>query len=149
MKYLLGLLILISFQTFSQTKAIEITDAKGKIVFIKQDKRIKIVTNDGKKYFGHVNIIDNEHVVIRKDTIALTNISKIQKRSAAKSALSAVIIVASCIAIPASAAIILSDLAAAGALFGTGMIGLPTGILLPVLGKTYKRTKYTFKIVYQ
>lgn len=149
MKYFLLLILILPLQLFSQEEYIEMTNEGGKTIIIKQDKRIKIVTEDGQRYFGRVSIIDAEHVVMRKDTITLSSIAKIQKRSSLKSALSAVIIVASSLAIPAGAAYIFVDSSLAGAISGSGLVGLPIGIVLPVVGKNYNKKHWKFTIVSQ
>jgi|GEM_PF-5617637 len=149
MKYFLLLVLILPLHLFSQEKCIEMTNEDGKVIMIKQDKRIKIVTEDGQRYFGRVNILDEEHVVMRKDTIALGSIVKIQKRSSLKSALSAVIIVASSVAIPAGVAYIFVDSSLAGAISGSGLVGLPIGIVLPVIGRNYNKKHWKFAIVSQ
>lgn len=147
MKYLLSLFFLISLQMFSQTLSIEITNQKGKTIIIEQDKRIKIITEDGKRYFGRVNIISNENVVMGKDTLDFASIVTIQKRSSLKSALSAVLIAGSSLLLPSSFAFIFVNTNTAGAMFATGLVGLPTGILLPVLGKNYHRKSWNFEVI--
>jgi len=149
MKYFLLFIMMLSLQLFSQEKYIEMTNEDGKTILIKQDKRIKIVTEEGHRYFGRVNIIDEEHVVMRKDTITLSSVVKIQKRSGLKSALSAVIIVASSLAIPAGAAYVFVDSSLAGAISGSGLVGLPIGIVLPVVGKNYNKKHWKFAVVNQ
>jgi hypothetical protein len=57
--------------------------------------------------------------------------------SSAKSAISAVLIVVSSLAIPASLSFCSLMQKIALVLYAGGMVGLPTGILLPLLGKKY------------
>lgn len=147
MKYFLLLLVWLPLQFFSQSRQIQMKDETGKVVMLQEGKRVKIVTEDQERYFGKINIINDEQVVMRKDTIALASIVKIQRRSAFKSALSAVIIVSSSVAFPLSIAYVFTDVAMAGTFFAVGSVGLPTGILLPVLGKTYTKKDWTFEIV--
>ena len=122
-------------------------NAQGKTVIIQQNERIKIVTTEGKRYFGKINIISTESVVMRKDTLPFSSIVTIQKRSALKSAVSTILISGSSLLIPGGLAYVFVNSNTAGVLFSSGMIGLPTGILLPVFGKNYKLKKWNFQVV--
>lgn len=147
MKCFVILLFLLTLQMFSQHNYIEMTNEKGKVVIIKNDKRVKIVTQDGKRFFGRIHIINQEQVVLRKDTLSLSSIVKIQKRSGAKSALTTILIVVSSLAIPASLPLLFVDNTTAVVVFTFGLVGLPTGILIPVLGKNYNIKQWSFKII--
>lgn len=64
----------------SQERAIQITqpDAQKEII-IKEGKRIRVKTTDGKTMNGRYYIVDHQHIRIRSHQIALDDITKIKK----------------------------------------------------------------------
>ena len=83
MKTLLSLVvILISFTTLAQEKGIHLVNKKNNdSIFLKENKRIKIVTLDEKAYRGKFTINDSISIVIKGETIQLDSIVKIRRAS--------------------------------------------------------------------
>ncbi|MFK5889489.1 MAG: hypothetical protein QM486_02020 [Flavobacteriaceae bacterium] len=82
MKKIIILLISVFFinLTFSQERVIKITSPNSnKEITIKENRRIKIKTFDGKKISGKFKILDNENILIKNRRIELTDIQKIKR----------------------------------------------------------------------
>ncbi len=83
MKKLLSfILILVSMATFAQEKGIYLVNKKNNdSIFLKENKRIKIVTLEGKTLRGKFTISDSTSITIKGDTIALDAVIKIRRAS--------------------------------------------------------------------
>ena len=82
MKKMLFFLLFFSLQLFSQTNCVQLTNSKsGKIYEIEDDKRVKIKTKEGEKYFGRFKIVDSTSIQISGKTIPLEDIVVFKNRS--------------------------------------------------------------------
>ena len=68
---------------FSQERGIEFINKNNskRIEFLKEHKRIKVKTTDGKTYKGRFTIIDDKTIMINKITITLDSIVKIKNHA--------------------------------------------------------------------
>src|SRR4051812_20135615 len=74
------LLFFISFASFSQQKAIEVTNKKtGKVVLFEENQRIKIRTVAGKKYIGNLKILDSISFSVNDQTVKIDSLKNIKK----------------------------------------------------------------------
>ncbi|MEI7509579.1 MAG: hypothetical protein WCJ62_08960, partial [Flavobacterium sp.] len=66
------MMLFISSLVHSQVKGIILNDKKtGEVEFLKENKRIKIVTNDGNHFTGRFKIIDDKTIEIDDENILL------------------------------------------------------------------------------
>ncbi len=66
--------------TYSQEKAIKITNPTSKReILIKENKRIRIITNDGQRISGTFKVMSEQHILIKNRSIALAQIVKIKR----------------------------------------------------------------------
>ncbi|AMC10267.1 hypothetical protein Lupro_02910 [Lutibacter profundi] len=64
----------------AQEKGIKIfNEQTGKGIIIKENKRVKIKTFDGVKISGRLKIFDNETIIVKNETIKLSQIEKIKR----------------------------------------------------------------------
>lgn len=89
------LLILAVFSPFQVLQAqdigIEITHKKGKRVkFLKENRRIKVFTQDGEKVKGRLEIIDNQTIRVKDKVIKLKDVVLIRKKDVGTSIAKAV-----------------------------------------------------------
>jgi len=86
-KILLLLISLISFNCLiAQENAISVfKDQTEKEILIKENKRIRIKTANGKRISGRFKILDNETILIKNKKIKLSEIEKIKKNPLALS----------------------------------------------------------------
>ena len=67
---------------FAQQKGILLSSKiDDETEFYKENKRVKIETNDGKKYTGRIKIIDKKNISIDDEIIAIDTIIKIRSQS--------------------------------------------------------------------
>ena len=88
MKFLSALLVFFFCITasFAQKKEIKITNSLTKKErHFKENLRIRVVTNEGKRITGRFRVIDNETIHIKKHTIHLADIKKIKRHPVAMS----------------------------------------------------------------
>ncbi len=79
-------------QSFSQVKALKISNKSSeKEILIKENKRVRITTNAGKKISGRLKIINNESILIKGKQIHLSEIEKIKKHPLAISLVTSII----------------------------------------------------------
>ena len=89
---LLKILCLISFISNAQNGTLSLHKINTKrTLTIAENKRIRVKTTNGKVCKGKFSIIDNNTIAIRKDTIALSSISKIRRQSFVSGTISSVI----------------------------------------------------------
>lgn len=83
MKNLLILLICcISIHNYAQNQVLSLHKKETKrTVLLAENRRIRLKTFQKKIYKGKFHIVDDAHIVIKKDTIALSDISKIRPQS--------------------------------------------------------------------
>lgn len=79
--YLVLLIAFLSLASYSQERSIVIHKKNSRrIREIAENKRIKIVTHDGKKYCGRFTIIDSTSIQIEGNVVALNSITKMKKK---------------------------------------------------------------------
>lgn len=70
-----------SYDVIAQEKGLELSHKKGKRVkFLKENRRVKVFTEDGNKYKGRFTIIDNETIEIKGNRINIGDIEVIRKK---------------------------------------------------------------------
>jgi hypothetical protein len=75
-------LLLTLFSVIAQEKGILLQNKNAeKSDFLMEHKRIKIVTTEGKCFYGRFSIIDNNTISINNTLIPLTSIEKIKRKS--------------------------------------------------------------------
>ena len=80
--YLLLLIAFLSIVSYSQEGSIVLHKKNvKKIKEIAENKRIRVVTLDGKKYYGRFTIIDSASIQIEGNVVALNSITKIRRKS--------------------------------------------------------------------
>jgi small nuclear ribonucleoprotein (snRNP)-like protein len=82
MKRLILLFLILFFLNglIAQEKALEIFDEiTAKEIIIRENKRIRIKTFEGEKISGRFKIFDNETIILKNETIKLSQIEKIKK----------------------------------------------------------------------
>lgn len=77
---LLALCLSVSFIAVAQKRALEISNSEtNKKVVIKENKRIKILTTDGRKLSGRFAIEDENTLLVRNQGIAFSDIAGIKR----------------------------------------------------------------------
>ena len=80
--YLLLLVAFLSIASYSQGGSFVIHKKNSKkINEITENKRINVVTLDGKRYYGRFTIIDSTSIQIEENVIALNSIAKIRRKT--------------------------------------------------------------------
>jgi hypothetical protein len=128
----------------AQEKGVNLTNKEsGKTVFLKENRRVLIKTDSGKVFKGRFKIADNNSIIIRKDTIALTSVASIKRKPFGLAAVSGVIIMG--IGTPV--------IIASAAQGGLALLALPVGVgidgvglIPPVLPKKYKKHEWDYAI---
>jgi len=153
MKKALPLLVLLILTTmsFGQVQGIKITKQnKDKELFIKENKRIKVITKEGEKIKGRFNIGDEKSIIIKGRVINLSDIESVKRNPLLLSIFSSTFFIAFG-AINVGFGLLVT--AFGGGASGLGFIVpgvalIVTGILSPNLLNKYKVTKgWTFEIV--
>ncbi|SHG31309.1 hypothetical protein SAMN05443549_103222 [Flavobacterium fluvii] len=82
MKNIIYLLVfLASFTSFSQQKAIEITNVKtGKVKYFAENQRVKIRTLDGKKLIGNLKFSDSLSFTVNNQSVKIDSLQSIKKQ---------------------------------------------------------------------
>ncbi|MCL9806013.1 hypothetical protein NAT51_10790 [Flavobacterium amniphilum] len=129
----------------AQEKGINLTKREnGKTVFLKENRRVLIKTDSGKILKGRFKIVDNNSIVIKKDTIALTSMASIKRKPFGLAAASGVLVLG--VATP----IVVASAAAGGyavLLIPAGAAIGGIGLALPTLPKKYKKEDWDYTIV--
>ncbi len=64
----------------SQQRILKVHNPKtGQTIKIKENKRVKLITKDGTKMKGKIQILDNEQITLKKKTINLSDIAQIRR----------------------------------------------------------------------
>ena len=141
-------LILVLFSTAilkAQESGISLVNKKtNKTVFLKENKRILVKTNDGKFFKGRFKTLDDKRIKIGKDTIAIDSVVKLKRRSVGLAIVSAVVVGG--IGTP----IIIACISTGGitVLFipaGVAIDGL--GFIIPSLPNGHKKENWDYAIV--
>jgi hypothetical protein len=97
--------------------------------FLVEHKRIKVVTTDGRSFFGRFSIIDDKTISINNTLIALASIEKIKRKSLTSTITSPVVCTLGVILILGGTAV--AVLGGTSAIVGLGLIS--SGFTLPVI----------------
>ncbi|MFC6875669.1 hypothetical protein ACFQZF_04575 [Flavobacterium myungsuense] len=97
--------------------------------FLVEHKRIKVVTTDGRSFFGRFSIIDDKTISINNTLIALASIEKIKRKSLTSTITSPVVCVLGVILILGGTAV--AVLGGTEAIVGLGLIS--SGFTLPLI----------------
>ena len=111
--------------------------------FFRENKRVKIETNEGKKYTGRIQIVDENTIMIDDDLIAINTIIKIRSQSLLSAVLSAGFILI-------GGAFVVGGALAGGyavLLIPVGLVGGGIGTLISAIGDNHKKYKWDYKIV--
>lgn len=145
--YLVLLTVFFSIVSYSQEKSIVVHKKNSeKTKEIAENKRIKVVTVDGKKYYGRFTIIDSASILIEGNAVALDSITRIRRRSLFGTIVNPIVVVFGTVLIIAAAA------------FGPGPYGgfyvvafLPPGITMvsiAAISSSYKSKNWEYSIKY-
>lgn len=75
-------LLLTLSSVMSQEKGIQLKEkATNRTDYLLEHKRIKVITTDGKCFYGRFSIVDNNTISINNTLIPLTSIEKIKRKS--------------------------------------------------------------------
>ena len=97
--------------------------------FLVEHKRIKVVTTDGRSFFGRFSIIDDKTISINNTLIALASIEKIKRKSLTSTITSPVVCTLGVILILGGTAV--AVLGGTSAIVGLGLIS--SGFTLPLI----------------
>ena len=146
-KILLLLISVISFKCLiAQENAISVfKDQTEKEIRIKENKRIRIKTTEGKTISGRFKIFDNETIIIKNKKINLNQIQKIKKNPLAQSILTSGVFYYHGVALAIGSAFVFATFNEAGLLLAIPAAALIYGgIKSPNVLKGYK-TKRNWK----
>jgi hypothetical protein len=128
----------------AQEKGVNLTNKEsGKTVFLKENRRVLMKTDSGKVFKGRFKIVDNNSVVISKDTIALSSIVLIKKKPLGLSIASGVLVLG--VATP----IVVGSAAAGGyavLLIPAGAAIGGVGMALPAFSRRYVATNWSYAV---
>ena len=97
--------------------------------FLVEHKRIKVVTTDGRSFFGRFSIIDDKTISINNTLIALASIEKIKRKSLTSTITTPVVCTLGIILILGGTAV--AVLGGTSAIVGLGLIS--SGFTLPLI----------------
>lgn len=97
--------------------------------FLVEHKRIKVVTTDGRSFFGRFSIIDDKTISINNTLIALASIEKIKRKSLTSTITSPIVCTLGVILILGGTAV--AVLGGTSAIVGLGLIS--SGFTLPLI----------------
>ena len=106
---------------FSQNQGILLKKKNSeRIDFLKEHKRIKVITANGKKFYGRFSIVNDNTIIINNSTIPLNSIVKIKRKSLTSSIGSPLVPVIGVIFILGGTSVAATG--KSGAIAGVGMI---------------------------
>ena len=143
---ILGFLLFSFLNIQSQERGIllEKHNSKG-IDFLKENKRIKVVTLDGQKYYGRFIIIDENTISINNQPIQLDSINKIKRKSLTATITAPLLVTTGVLFILGGAAV--AGTSTYGALAAFGLI--PSGFalsLIPLISNKHDTKNWDYKI---
>ena len=78
--HIVFLFLLFTNQVTAQINGIRLfNEDKNKEIFIKENKRLRVKTSDGQRISGRFKIMDNEHFLIKGNTLKLTEVEMVKK----------------------------------------------------------------------
>ena len=154
-KYLIFAISILTFSLgFSQERGIELIKKNNskRIEFLKEHKRIKVKTTDGKTYNGRFTIIDNKTIMINKITLTLDSIVKIKNQAlfgtiVSKVLISIGVITIGGIAISTAVKPSGNDGIGVAVLGVSGILVGGSGAIIPLSKESHKIEKWEYKII--
>jgi hypothetical protein len=150
MKTSLKLLFALTFMSnfgFAQQKTFVLINKKNQdSIFINENHRIKLFTNEGKKIVGRLKIIDDNTILVKSDTIAINTIIQIKKASVFSTIAGPVFAVHGATFIVGG----LIGLAAGGWGILIAVISIPIGtpmFVIPLSDNEHRMKKWDYKII--
>ena len=147
MKKILYLIVcLLSFISYSQDRILKLKKINSETVkIIKEHKRIKVQTIEGKKYVGRFTIVNDSTILIANEAIVLDSIVKLRKESLFNAITKPVFITVGSLFLLVGTA---------GAIVGgygyiATIVMIPPGIpltLLPSIAKQHPKNKWRYTI---
>ena len=142
-KFLLALIFIVN-SVFSQQKGILMSSkTDDETEFYRENKRVRIETNDGKKHTGRIKIIDENTVSIDDEKITIESIIKMRSMSLLSAIFSTYFITTGSILVVAGA----TAGGFAVLIIPFGVVWGGVGVLIPAIGDNHKKYKWDYKIV--
>jgi ABC-type multidrug transport system fused ATPase/permease subunit len=116
-----------------------------RIDFLKEHKRIKVVTTNGKELYGRFSILNDSTIAINSTTIPLKSIAKIKRKSMTSLIASPVVPIIGVIFILGGTAVAATG--GSGAIAGVGMISSGfTMTLASLISNKHEKEKWKYTI---
>ncbi|MES2811700.1 MAG: hypothetical protein V4670_04450 [Bacteroidota bacterium] len=149
MKKLISIvLIFLSLTVVAQTKKLEAANkVNGKTVLFEQGTRVKLTTQDRKKFVGELTIKDTETISVNGNDVALSNISSIKNYTKGGRTAKNILYGVGAGLIAGSGVAGLAKSGSAFSLFAGGLGTVVTGALVNNKHKTLIYRNYLFKVV--
>lgn len=149
MKNILISLLFSVFSTtflFSQEQGIVLEKKNSeRINFLKEHKRIKVVTINGKELYGRFSILNDSTITINSATIPLKSIAKIKRKSMTSLIASPVVPLIGVIFILGGTAVAATG--GSGAIAGVGLLSSGFAITLAsLISNKHEKEKWEYKI---
>lgn len=149
MKNILISLLFSLFSTtvlFSQEQGIVLEKKNSeRIDFLKENKRIKVITTDGSVFYGRFSIVDENTIAINNSTIALNSVIKIKRKSLTSLIGSPVVPLIGVIFILGGTAV--ADTGGSGAIAGVGLLSSGFAMTLAsLISNKHEKEKWEYKI---
>jgi hypothetical protein len=146
------------FSCYGQDKVLLLTKKKNqKEKTIEEGRKMKVYTNKGSVFHERFHVISDSLIVLKNDTVALSEIEKIRSKSTASKVVGGIFAGSGGIVTIFGSMILIEMVSEGGltALVGmilgvpvtaTGVIVATTGALFLTIGKKYKQNKWEFRI---
>ena len=148
MKFIVSLLVLVfsANSLFSQEQGILLEKKNSeRIDFLKEHKRIKVVTTNGKELYGRFSILNDSTITINSTTIPLKSIAKIKRKSMTSLIASPVVPLIGVIFILGGTGVAVTS--KSGAIAGVGMISSGFAMTLAsLISNKHEKEKWEYKI---
>ena len=143
MKFLLALIFIVN-SVFSQQNGILMSSkTDDETEFYRENKRVRVETNDGRKHTGRIQVIDENTISIDDEKIAIESIVKMRSMSLLSAILSTYFITTGSI-------VVVTGVSAGGfaiIFVPIGIVWGGVGILIPAIGDNHKKYRWDYKIV--
>ena len=135
-------------KTNAQELSLELTKVNsGRVLKIKEDKRVVVKTKDKERFVGKIKFIDNNTILIDEKSIKLDDIKFIRKRNLSTTIIATSFIVLGAFTLGLAPILVIGDTQAALTAF-LSSVGISSfAILLPSLSKKYSNSTYNFQII--
>lgn len=131
---------------FSQDQGILLENKNSdRTDFLKEHKRIKVITSDGNHFYGRFTIVNDNTIMIDNSNIPLDQIVRIKRKSLTSSILSPIIPVIGVVFILGGTGVAATE--GSGAIVGVGLISSGfTMTLASLISNKHKKEKWVYKI---